>query len=144
MPQRCVKCNEPADQPTIARKVYWYSPWLYLLLLFNIIIFALIAVLVRKTAMVAPGLCVEHKKRRRTAIALSWTGALIGIVVMYVGMATPLGVWGAAMGVLVILASVVAGMIFGRVVYASRIDKSYVRLKGSGELFLRSLPPFPG
>lgn len=144
MPRRCVKCNEQADEPTAARKVYWHSPWLYFLLLFNIIIFALVAFLARKTATVAPGLCVEHKKRRRTAIALAWAGALIGIVVMYVGMATPFGVWGAAMGALVILASIVAGMIFGRVVYASRIDKSYVRLKGGGELFLGSLPPFPG
>ena len=95
MPHRCVKCNEPADEPTAARKVYWYSPWLYLLLLFNIIVFALIAFVIRRRATVAPGLCLEHKRRRRTAIKLAWTGALIGIVVMYVGMATPLGVWGA-------------------------------------------------
>lgn len=88
----------------------------------NIIIFALVALLVRKTVTVA----------------------LSGIVVMYVGIATPLGVWGAAIGVLLILASIVAGMIFGRVVYTSRIDKNYIRLKGGGESFLSSLPPFQG
>jgi hypothetical protein len=32
LPRRCVKCNEPADQPTKVRSLYWVHPALYLLL----------------------------------------------------------------------------------------------------------------
>ena len=37
-PTRCVKCNLPAVQPVKARWVSWHSPWLYFLLLLNLII----------------------------------------------------------------------------------------------------------
>jgi hypothetical protein len=143
MPHRCVKCNEPAVEPTKGRKVYWHHPLLYLLLLLNVLIYAVVAMVVRKKATVAPGLCAEHKKRRGRAITLGWIGFLSGIVLVYVGEASALGFWGAMLGVLVMLGSIAAGMIFARIVYAKRIDESYVRLKGCGAPFLNSLPPFP-
>ena len=50
----------------------------------------------------------------------------------------------AFVGILAILVSIIVGMIFGRVVYAKKIDKTYVRLKGCGVAFLDSLPQFTG
>jgi hypothetical protein len=144
MPHRCVKCNGPADQPTKARKVYWHHPGLYLLVVFNIIIYAIVATLARKTTFVRAGLCIEHKKRRRIALIFAWTGSLSGIVLMFLGMGSSWGVWGALLGVLLILGSVIGGLIFARIVYAKKIDKIYVRLKGCGIVFLDSLPPFSG
>jgi len=144
MPRRCVKCNGPADQPTKVRKVYWHHPVLYLLLLFNALIYAIVAAVIRKKAMVAAGLCVEHKKRRRLAMTFAWTGALGGIVLMFLGMGSSSGVWGVLVGVLLILASTIGTMIFARVVYAKKIDKTHVQLKGCGAAFLDSLPPFSG
>jgi hypothetical protein len=41
------------------------------------------------------------------------------------------------------LGSIVTGMIMARIVYARKIDKSYVWLKGCGSEFLDSLPPLP-
>jgi hypothetical protein len=144
MPHRCVKCNGPADQPTKARKVYWHHPGLYLLLLFNVIIYAIVAAILRKKAFVSAGLCREHKKRRRLALIFAWSGSLSGIVLMFFGMGSRWGAWGALLGVLLILGSVIGGLIFGRIVHAKRIDASYVRLKGCGIAFLDSLPPFSG
>ena len=46
--------------------------------------------------------------------------------------------------VLITLGSLVAGMLFARVVYAKKIDKRYVRLKGCGDAFLNDLLPFSG
>lgn len=144
MPRRCVKCNEPAHEPTKARKLYWHHPAVYLLVLLNVVIYAIIAAVIRRKAFVNAGLCVEHKRRRRIALTFAWTGSLTGIVLMYFGMASSLGVWGAVLGLLLILVSVLGGMIFARIVYAKRIDPSYVRLKGCGVAFLDSLPPFSG
>jgi hypothetical protein len=144
LPRRCIKCNEPAHEPTKARKVYWHSPWLYLLLVFNFLIFAIVAMVVRKKAIVSPGLCANHKKRRRNVIALAWTGFITGVVLIYVGASTAAGIWGTLIGVLVMLGSILFGMIAGRIVVPTRIDKSYVRLKGCGEPYLETLPDFPG
>jgi hypothetical protein len=144
IPHRCVKCNEPADEPTKARKVYWHTPWLYLLLLFNVLIFAIIAMVVRKKAIVSLGLCADHKRRRRNVIATAWIGLLAGIILIYVGASSSAGVWGAGVGSLVALGSIVFGMVAGRIVIPIRIDKEYVRLKGCGRAYLETLPPFPG
>ena len=144
MPRRCVKCNEPAHEPTKARKIYWHHPALYLLVALNLIIYAVVAAIIRRKAFVNAGLCIEHKRRRRMALLFSWASALTGIVLMYVGIASSLGVWGALLGLLLILVSIIGGMIYARVVYAKRIDGSYVRLKGCGIAFLDSLPRFSG
>lgn len=144
MPRRCVKCNGPADQPTKARKVYWHHPSLYLLVPFNVLIYAIVAAVIRKKVFVSAGLCKEHKKRRRIALTVAWTGALGGIVLVFVGMGSSFGVWGALLGVLLILGSIIGGLIGARIVYAKKIDKNYACLKGCGLAFLDSLPPFSG
>jgi hypothetical protein len=144
IPQRCVKCNDPAEQPTKMRKVYWHSPWLYLLLLFNVLIFAIVAAVVRKKATVAAGLCTIHKKRRRAVLTIAWVGALLGIVLIFMGANSAAGIGAVLFGILVVLGAIIFGMIAGRVVVPTRIDDRYVRLKGCGEAYLDTLPPFPG
>jgi hypothetical protein len=143
IPHRCVKCNEPAEDETKTRTLYWHSPWLYLLLLVNILIFLIVALIVRKKASVSAGLCSEHKARRRNALMAAWIGLLAGLLLLYAGFSTSLGGWGALTGVFVMLTAIVAGSVMSRIVYAVRIDKDYVRLKGCGEPFLETLPEFP-
>ena len=144
IPGRCVKCNEPADEPTKERTLYWYSPWLYLLLLVNILIFAVVALIMRKKAVVAAGLCSDHKKRRRNVLTGAWIGVLAGVLLLYAGVTNPsAGGWAALAGVLLMLGSIIFGMAMGRIVYPVRIDKDYVRVKGCGEPFLETLPEFP-
>jgi hypothetical protein len=144
IPHRCVKCNDPVEQPTKTRKVYWHNPWLYLLLLLNVLIFAIVAALVRKKATVAAGLCSIHKKRRRAVLTIAWIGALLGIVLVFIGMGTAAGPGAGLFGVLMILGSIIFGIIAGRIVTPTRIDDRYVRLKGCGEAYLDTLPDFPG
>ena len=144
IPDRCVKCNEPADEPTKERTLYWHSPWLYLLLLLNILIFAIVALIMRKKAVVSAGLCTDHKKRRRNVLTAAWIGVLAGVFLLFEGIASPsAGGLMAFAGVLLVVGSIIVGMAMGRVVYAVRIDKDYVRLKGCGEPFLETLPDFP-
>jgi hypothetical protein len=146
MPHRCIKCNEPADEPTKKRKVYWHHWALYLLILINALIYAIVALVVRKKALVSAGLCTQHKKRHRNALIFGWTGTLAGIVLMSHGLGTGGSAGGTEtlVGILLVLVSIIAGMIFARVVYAKKIDKTYVRLKGCGTDFLDSLPQFTG
>ncbi|HEX7236043.1 MAG TPA: hypothetical protein VF405_03705 [Gammaproteobacteria bacterium] len=144
IPDRCVKCNAPADEPTKERTLYWHSPWLYLLLLLNILIFAIVALIMRKKAVVSAGLCSDHKKRRRNVLTAAWIGVLGGGFLLFEGIASPSA--SALMplaGVVFIVGSIIVGMAMGRVVYPVRIDNDYVRVKGCGEPFLETLPEFP-
>jgi hypothetical protein len=95
---------------------------------------------------VAPGLCAGHKKRRRFTTLLAWAGFLCGVILTVAAMESDRSNLGAFWFIdcLIMFGSIVAGTVFSRIVYAKRIDKSYVRLKGCGAAFLRSLPPFRG
>ena len=143
LPDRCVKCNEPADEPTKVRKVYWHHPGLYALILINIIIYAIVGAIVRKRALVAAGLCVAHKKRRRLGITLAWVGSGCGVALIVLSTGDRGSPATFAAGILMIVAAVIVGIIMGRIVYAQKIDEEYIWLKGCGAEFLDSLPPLP-
>ena len=144
LPDRCVKCNAPADAPTKNRKVYWHHWGIYLVVLINIIFYAIVALIVRKKAVVAPGLCARHKTRRAVALAIGWTGVLGGLALLFVGIAQTIDPAFALLGLLLMLFAAIELIAFGRIVYPTRIDSDYVRLKGCKPAFLDTLPPFPG
>jgi hypothetical protein len=143
LPDRCVKCNEPADVPTKARKVYWHHPALYVLLLINVIIYAIVGAIVRKRATVAPGLCLEHKKRRRLGLTLAGCGFGLGLALIFADLnADGRSLW-FAVGIVLMLAAALVGIFMRRVVYAHKIEKHEIWLKGCGPQFLDSLPQLP-
>jgi hypothetical protein len=142
LPARCVKCNEDAVEPLKKRKIYWHHPGIYALILINLILYFIVGLVVRKKAVVAPGLCRQHLNRRRWSIAGGWLSVVAGCVVMVIGGRNdnPLLIFAGLFGM---LATIIVCMILARIVYAKRIDKEYVRLKGCGAEFLDSLPPIP-
>ena len=143
LPPRCFKCNAPVETPAKKRKVYWHHPALYLLVLVNILIYAIVALIVRKKAEVDPALCPAHAKRRWMANAGGWIGVAVGIALAILGGSQEnCGVMG--LGAVVFLAAIVAAIILARVVYPERITTDFVRLRGGGRDFLDSLPEFPG
>jgi hypothetical protein len=145
LPPRCVRCNAPALQPVKQRRFYWYSPLLYILLFINVLLFAIVALVVRKSEKASPGLCAGHDRRRRralTAAVLVFTGgmALLGAGGAYGGNAALI-----LSGLLVLLAALVVIATVAALPTAARIDKHYLRLRGCGPLFRDSLPDFvPG
>jgi len=143
-PHRCVKCNQPSVEPHKVRKVYWHSPWLYLLFLLYAFIYIIVALLVRKKADIDPGLCEEHVRKRRVWIAIGWIGS-IGSVFVWVPLGTALGLGppeSMMLAFLCFLGFIIAGMANSRILYPRKIDDRHARLKGADESFLRSLPKF--
>lgn len=141
LPPRCVKCNEPALQPMKARKLYWHHSAWYLLVFVNIVIYVIVAMIVRRRAQVTYGICAKHRKRRWMFIAIGWGGAALGVLLI---LASPVS------GVILILAAMLTGLFGARLAYPTRITKEEVRLAGCGEAFLDSLeqpslsrPPAP-
>ena len=142
LPERCVKCGEPPAQMK-RRTFYWHHPALYLLALLNLILYAIIAIIVRRRVTLTVGLCKAHARKRLYGILVGWLGALAGIVIAILGGAED-NCGTMVAGVLVFLGTIIAGLFMARVLYPEHIDKVYARMKGCGEGFLAELPDFNG
>ena len=145
---RCIVCHEPATGRPLRRKLSWHSPWWYLLVLFNLLFYAIAAMLVRKTLAVPVGLCDLHRTRRRRWIALAW--GLVVVAIGLLGLVFSNPVTDATMAALMALALLlllgggVVGIYGPRVVYAQRIDDRYAWIGGVSSKLLDTLPDWTG
>lgn len=138
LPPRCIVCNATVTAPIKSKKLYWHSPWLYLLILINILVYVLVGLIVRKTFRVSAGLCKAHAaKRQRRMFTLAGIGAAsLVVAVMLLGR----DIAGAATALFVLaFIFLVLAAIAGRKVYPREITKEYARLGGCKEPFLASL-----
>jgi hypothetical protein len=140
LPHRCVKCNAAPSEPTRKRTLFWHHPAIYFVILLNILIYIVVALIVRKKVKISPALCARHKARRRNAILLAWlgVGASLALPVAF-GNEDSVGAW-ILFSVLLFAGSAIAGIFRSRILYAKRIDAIEARLGGASEEFLDSLP----
>jgi hypothetical protein len=148
LPPRCVFCNEPAEQPMKKFSYNWHPQLLYFLILFpGLLIYAIVALIVRKTGKAYVGLCPKHASSRRKKIAIS-TITVIGSVVLLIfgiSFAASNRSSDATTGMIIVLFGVIGiivGAVIGtqsRVLSPTLIDKQYMHLKGAREPFLASL-----
>jgi hypothetical protein len=138
-PDRCIKCNAPSVAPKRRVSLSWHSPWLYLLILIQILLYAIVALIVRKTAKVHVGLCERHQRRVLWGRVIGWGGLAIEVVLAFTAASTGNSDLGIA-AVLLALPWLIGFIVVSRLLLPKRIDDKYVRLKGCGPDFLRSLP----
>jgi hypothetical protein len=83
-PPVCIKCGAPSDGRPIKRNLYWHEGWVYALIVLGLLIYALVAICIRKTGTVYVFVCPEHRKSQAmkiltgwlTCLGLSWIGDL--------------------------------------------------------------------
>jgi hypothetical protein len=143
LPDRCVKCNAPAQEPKLKKKLSWHHPAIYLLILVALLIYFVVAMILRKTATVELGLCEEHKAKHRRNIIATWL--LVGLGVL--GFVTALVVEDSnfiLLGILLILAGIIYGSVTLRILTPAKIDDRFAWLKGVNKDYLDELPQWPG
>jgi hypothetical protein len=142
LPDRCVKCNAPANGYKLWRNLSWHSPVYFLLVLLSPLIYIVVALIVRKTATIAIGLCETHRKKRRTMIAVAWLLFLASIASFFVAVQfdPPIGPSIVIAGIVVMLTSLVMAAMISQIVKPVNIDYRFVRLRGVGADFLDTLP----
>jgi predicted Zn finger-like uncharacterized protein len=150
-PDRCVKCNAPAEGYRWSKTFYWHHPALYVMILFpGLLIYAIVALCVRKSGKVAVGLCPAHRAVRRQRLWIGWGLFVLGAAIMIGGTVIGSGMrgpdaesWMAAGlvgGIVILLASGIYAAVAVPVVLPRRIDNQYVYLKRAGEPFLQTVP----
>ena len=138
LPDRCVKCNGPAQRPTKERKFYWHSSWLYLLILLHLFVYVIAAMIVRKKVILSPGLCVQHSQKRRNLLLGAWGGFGAGLVTSFVAIGNG-SIVTAVICFLVGLVGAIVAIMLARIVLPVGIDDHGARFKGCGPAFLESL-----
>jgi hypothetical protein len=143
LPDRCVKCNAPAAGRRLKRRLYWHHPAVYLLILCSLLIYVIVAIVIRKRAVIDIGLCERHFARRKLNLWISWMMALGGVVSIVAAIAYNNGWLGLTGGVL-LLAAAIYGLATTQMVSAKRIDQNHVWVRGACREFLDTLPAWPG
>lgn len=142
LPDRCFKCNEPAPGPHKKTTLYWHPPAYYFLILFpGILIYAIVAMIIRKRAVVEVPLCETHRRKRRNAIFI--TCGLI--LLLFPAWLVAAGATEDGLFVVLAILSLLGGIIYGCIAiplaHCQRIEDQprQVWLRGAGRKFLESL-----
>jgi len=142
LPDKCIKCNAPANGLRLKRDLYWHPSAIYLLIILSILIYAIVAIIVRKRAKIEIGLCPTHARKRKICIALAWFSwlGMLGLFIAAAGLGS--GAL-AAVGCLMFIAAIVVSCMTSPVA-ARKIDKNYVWISGVCGEYLADLPEWTG
>ena len=138
LPDRCVKCNEPAEGYRRTVKLSYVPVKTELLV-------GAIAYLSARTATVDVGLCGRHRASRSLNIMLISLAAIIASLYIFTSIratdvALPLLATAGLIGGVVGLIYAAVGR---RLLRAARITDTHIWLKGAGAAFLASIPSQP-
>ena len=143
----CVKCGAPSDGWRWNKTLYWHEPWIYVLILPGLLVYAICALILRKNARVAAGLCPVHRKRRNLGILLTWlltiggfVGFIGGMIVMSDDKSVGLGAGMFFGGIVLWIVAAIVASVMARVLVPKKIDEQYAWFAGADEAFLRTLP----
>lgn len=153
LPPYCIKTNQPCEGSYLKRNLYWHHPAIYLALLLNILIYVILALVMRKSAVVQFGLSRERKTRRIMWIIFGWVGCLAFLVMSCAGMLAtptnpggepgPLQLFMLLGGGFLFLVTLIVSIIQARVVAPKKITDHLVILKGASPEFLARFKEYP-
>jgi hypothetical protein len=137
VPERCVKCDAPAELEK-ERSYAWHHPAWYLAICIGPLIYIIVALIARKRAKLAVGLCEQHRLRRRNLVWSGWAALAIGILSIFLSLDDV----GGGLFALVACAGILLALIlyfWARLLHATRITEDAIHLGGCGDAFLDGL-----
>jgi len=144
LPDICLKSNQPATR-RLKRSLAWHHPAVFLALIVNIFVYAVIALITQKKATIHMPLSEEWFAIRRRRILFAWGLALASIALFVAGIvfSGPQGE-GASLALsglafFLFLGSLIYGLIASRMVWPKRITDEYIWLKGVHPDYLNRL-----
>jgi hypothetical protein len=142
LPDRCVKCNSPADGFRLKRKLNWHPSWVILMLCVNLIVYLIVALVTSRKATIEIGLCSYHRSARTRNLWLAW-GGVGSMVLATVGAIAFDSGWPMLLALVSLISTIVFGLL-AKQVSPAFIDKDFVHLNGVKPAFLESLPEWRG
>jgi hypothetical protein len=145
LPDICLKSNEPATR-RLKRKLSWHHPAIYLVILAHLLIYIVVALIVRKTATIHIPLTEDWYQRRQRRMFFAWAMILLSALLLVASIVffeshelAPLGIIAA---ILLGLGAAIYGLVACRLVAPKRMTDEYIWLKGVHHDFLARLEPW--
>ena len=142
LPPRCVKCNAPQHGNRIKRRLFWHPPWIYILIPAGLLVYAIVATVIGKRAIVDVPICLEHRRIRWRDLLVTWLLILLCLAAFGYAIVASNG-WWALVGLSLLFAGAIYGGLRTTIVAPKRMDDNFVWLKGVGPEFLAPFPEFP-
>jgi hypothetical protein len=146
LPPFCVKCGSPTNEPPLKRQFSWHSPWYFLLILFGLLPYAIVALMASKRMVVQVPLCSKHREQYK-ALKLAAMLLLLGSIPEMIAAGTFLSEdyqgAGILAGFMALLAGLVCLAIYGGVLRPKYIDDNFGYFRNVDVSFLNLLPPRP-
>jgi hypothetical protein len=139
LPPYCVKCGLAVRQHPVQRKFYWHSPLLYLTILAGVLIYAIVAVIVRKRFDLGVPLCESHFRQRRiwlTGAAALMLGAFPALIA---GIASHYPVTGILACVVALLGGAIVWSLVAPILRPTTITDDMAVFRGAHESFFGRL-----
>lgn len=142
-PAMCIRCGAPADGKPLTKTYYWHHPALYLAILGGLLIYVILAVVLRKSIKVTVPLCARHRQRRSIAVTLAWVLPLVGIAdaIIVPQFNVDVGIV-VLLCVTLILAGIVIWAVVAMPIRPKKIDQFYGDFSGFCETYLQQFPEF--
>lgn len=130
----------------LKRNLYCHHPLWFAALLLGALPYVVVALVVRRHAVVNVGLCSRHRAVRRRDLAIAWALGLLAVVGFFLGFAlldspqqqplAPLVIIGSPV---VLVAACIWGIARTSVLRARKIDRQPAWLRGAGPEFLAQI-----
>ncbi len=140
LPDCCVKCGQAATT-RLPRKLYWHHPALYLLVLISVLVYLIVAMIVRKSGFLVVPLCEAHQARRKRGILISWLLVVLSLVSLTVAIGIDEDEYFVGFAIF-LLAGLIVSVVMTRTVVPTKMDAQFIHLKGCCAEFLAKLPAF--
>jgi hypothetical protein len=145
LPDICLKSNQPATR-RLKRKLSWHHPAVYLAILAHLLIYVIVALVIRKTATIHIPLTEEWFAIRRRRMLFSWGAILLSMMLFAVSVSViDREAWAPLVlivSLLLFLAAAIYGLLSCRLVWPKRMTDDYIWLKGVHQEFLDRLEPW--
>lgn len=144
LPQFCVKCGQPTNDPPLKRKFSWHPQWYFVFIFFGILPYAIIAMAASKRMVVQVPLCSGHRERYK-GLKLAALILLIGCIPEMIVAGTYLPPDLQGLGVFAGFMSMLAGLIclslYGSILRPKYIDENFAYFRNVNVNFLKMIPP---
>ena len=142
LPPQCVKCNAPGHGKKLKRRLFWHTPWIYVLIPAGLLLYAIVATIIGKRAQIQISLCQEHRRIRTRDLLVTWLLILACLGSFSYAIVASSG-WYALGGFALLFIAAIYGHVRTAMVTPKRIDDKFVWLKGVSPEYLAPLPEFP-
>jgi hypothetical protein len=142
LPPPCVRCGAPADGKPVEKTFSWHHPAVYLAILAGLLIYVVLAVVIRKSIKVRVPLCARHAQRRSLAVTLAWVLPLAGIAdaIILSQFDSVNGGIVALITIALVLAGLIIWAVAGNPIRPSFIDQNRGEFTGFCDVYLQQFP----